>query len=163
MHTTWVVVADEGIARIFQLSPGADELAEVDDITDAAAHAKDADLRRDAYGRRTSGAARGVRGTTPYRRQGTSTITSSAGEDDEHQEAEEFARRVAQRLEQELHRHHYDDLRIVAAPRFLGLLRKSLSDEVARAVSQEIDKDLIHLNKREITQRVFGKANDGVM
>jgi protein required for attachment to host cells len=137
MEPIWVVVADEGRARFFARTEPEAELAPIDEMTDAGAHADNADLRRDAYGRRGS------------------TVTSSAGEDKLAHEAEGFARRVAERLGEAHRAHRYGELRIAAAPRFLGRLRKALDREVAKAVADEIDKDLLQLDARELTRRVF--------
>ena len=123
MERMWIVVADEGRARFLSCAEPGRELTEMDELTDAGAHADNADLRRDAYGRRGS------------------SVTSSAGEDKLDHEAELFARRVA------------------AAPRFLGRLRKALDPEVAKSVTGEIDKDLLQLDRRELTQRLFAPPN----
>jgi protein required for attachment to host cells len=136
MEPTWVVVADEGCARFFSHSAD-EELTPVDELTDAGAHADNADLRRDAYGRRGS------------------SVTSSAGEDKLGHEAEGFARRIAERLAQAHREQRYVELRIAAAPRFLGRLRRVLDPEVAKTVVEEIDKDLLQLDRRELTRRLF--------
>jgi len=141
-HTTWVVVADEAIARVLERSEDGEVLEPVEELTDAAAHAKGEDLRRDAVGRRASPDGRG-------------RATTSAGEDPRHQEAQLFARRVAAYLSAALHKRRFDDLRLVAAPRFLGLLRSSLDAEVRRCVRVELDKDLVHLVDSEIEARLF--------
>lgn len=141
--TTWVLVADEGVARFFRQSDRASDLVEVETLTDDAAHAHNADLERAPQGRR------GVMG-----RQGGS-VTASAGEDALHLEAEQFARRVAARLTEERRAGNFDSLHIVAAPRFLGLLRKALSAEVANVVAGEMNKDLIHLDARALARQVF--------
>lgn len=75
--------------------------------------------------------------------------------------AEAFARRVAAYLEAAMHRGLYDELRIVAAPRFLGLLRKSLHKEVAKRVGDELVKDLVHLVNGDIAARVFPPRDGG--
>jgi protein required for attachment to host cells len=145
MKTTWVVVADEAIARVLQWPAAGDELESVEELTDPEAHAAGAEFRYDAHGRRAGGAGQ----------RGPSSVTTSSGVDVQHLEAEEFARRVAQRLEEAQQQHRYDELRIVAAPRFLGLLRKSLSGNVAKSVTEEIDKDLVKASNRELTERLF--------
>ncbi|AKJ29657.1 host attachment protein [Caldimonas brevitalea] len=155
MKKIWVVVADEAIARILQWPEDGHELESVDELTDAATHASGADLHRDAYGRRAAGVTHGARQNTPHRLNSVSNITASAGEDEQHLEAEGFARRVAAHLLDALHRHRYEELRIVAAPRFLGMLRKAMSDEVSRLVTDEVDKELVHLDTRELTDRLF--------
>lgn len=156
MKTVWVLVADEAIARILQWPEVGDELESVEEITDPDAHANASDLRRDAYGRRAGAAPQGSRqGTQQHRLRGAASVTSSAGEADQHLEAEGFAKRVAQHLSQALQQQRFDELRIVAAPRFLGLLRKTLDANVASRVTDEINKDLVHLENSDITQRLF--------
>src|SRR5688572_33131934 len=145
---TWVVVADEAIARILARPEVGDELEPVEELTDPDAHAKGAELRRDAVGRRAASGPGGSLATA-------GNATASAGEDEHHHEAEAFARRVAAHLETALHQQRFDALHLVAAPRFLGLLRRVLSTEVRRRVRAELDKDLVHLVNSEITARVF--------
>ena len=70
-------------------------------------------------------------------------------------EAQDFARRVAERLKQLQQQGRYDELHLVAAPRFLGYLRKALDPQVERAVVQSLDKDLVHLDAAELTQRIL--------
>lgn len=152
--TIWVVVADEAIARILERSGDGDELEPVEELTDAAAHAKGQDLRRDAVGRRAGMAAGGALGT-----QGNAT--ASAGADERHLEADGFARRVAAYLETAMHRGRYDELRLVAAPRFLGMLRKQLHPEVAKRVTESLDKDLVHMVNSDIGARVFPPRDGG--
>jgi protein required for attachment to host cells len=148
---TWVLLADESRARILEYrSPGSD-LEEVEELTDAAAHADNADLRRDAYGRRAGSGMQGIGGNA----------TSSAGEEKLDHEAELFARRVAEHLAQAQRQHRYERLRIVAAPRFLGRLRKQLDAQVKQAVEDELDKDLLQLDRRTLTQRLFPSNGAG--
>ena len=145
MASTWIVLADEGRARI--LEPGAKDadLVEVDALTDAAAHADNADLRRDAYGRRAPAGA----GTMP------GANTESAGEEKLDHEADLFARRLGEHLLKALQANRYASLRIAAAPKFLGRLRKHLDPEVQKCVTEEIDKDLLQLDRRALTLRFF--------
>ena len=135
MRTIWVVVADEAIARILSWPERGDELVPVEELTDPAAHAKGSELRQDAYGRRSGGG--GTDGGGQQR--GPSTATSSAGLDERHLEAESFARRVAQYLADALQQGRYDELRIVAAPRFLGLLRKVIGKPVHAVLGDALD------------------------
>lgn len=135
--TTWVVVADEAIARILQLTDTGTYLDPVEELTDPAAHASNGDLRRDAQGRRGE------------------SVTSSAGETGKHKEAELFASRVAAHLYEALNQQRFEALRIAAAPRFLGLLRKAMHPNVAKVVTGELDKDLVHMDNDDIAQRVF--------
>jgi protein required for attachment to host cells len=153
MKKIWVLVADEAITRILHWPEEGNELESVEELTDSAAHADGMDLRRDAAGRRSGSATHNPH--TPHRLRNTATVTASAGEDEQHREAEEFARRVANHLTEALQGARFDELQIAAAPRFLGLLRKHLEPAVAARVTQELNKDLIHMDNREITSRLF--------
>ncbi|MBA3596921.1 MAG: host attachment protein [Methylibium sp.] len=144
MNTIWVVVADEGRARFLALPSHGAQLQPIDELTDAGAHASNAALSRDAHGRR---------GGDDLRMGGNAT--TSAGDSQLEKEAELFARRVADHLTQARRVSRYEQLHVVAAPKFLGRLRKALSAEVASCVVQTQDKDLIHLNPRELTERLF--------
>ncbi len=147
---TWVVVADEAIARILASPSDTGGLDSVEEITDPDAHAKGAEFRNDAQGRRSGGVARGAgqQGGAPQ------SVTSGAGPDDQHQEAERFARRVAAHLAEALQQKRFSDLKLAAAPRFLGLLRQALSPQVAKLVSGSLDKDLVHLGNQDIAHRL---------
>lgn len=155
MKTTWVVVADEAIARILCWSAEGGELQPVQELTDAKAHAKNGELRDDAYGRRAGSHGTGAGSGTGRQHRGTSTATAGAGLDETHQEAEAFAKSVAQFLAEACQQGRFSDLKVVAAPRFLGLLRKCYSKPLQAAVSVEIDKDLIHAGNDELTGRLF--------
>jgi protein required for attachment to host cells len=139
---SWVLLADEGRARILERQ--GDELQQLDELTDAGAHADNADFRRDAHGRR-AGSGTLVAGNQ----------TESAGEDKLDHEADLFARRVAARLAEAHGAGRYGALRIAAAPRFLGRLRKHLDDAVRQSVVEEIDKDLLQLDRRSLAERLF--------
>jgi protein required for attachment to host cells len=140
----WVLVADENRARILSWPGRGHDLEPVEELTDAAARADRADLRRDAYGRRSGGDPR-MGGN----------VTSSASDDELHLEAAGFARRVAQWLADAHQKGRVNALRIVAAPRFLGFLRKALSPQVAQVVTEDAPQDLVKLNQRELTVRLF--------
>nr|HET7860299.1 host attachment protein [Caldimonas sp.] len=146
--TTWVLVADEALARILRRPDEGDVLEDVEAIADPAAHVKEGDFDRDSAGRRAGGG------------RATSSITASAGEEERHLEAQSFARRVAAHLAEALRQKRFDELRIVAAPRFLGYLRKELDANVRATVSDEVSKDLIHENNANLGKRLFGAGND---
>ena len=144
MPRTWVLVADEGIARIYERPASGGDLEDVEQLTDAVAHADRADLRRDAYGRRAGGDPR-MGGN----------VTSSASDDELHREGALFAARVAERLAEALQQKRFEALHVVAAPRFLGQLRKAFDRHVSGCIVGELAKDLIHADRRELTLRLF--------
>ena len=145
MGTTWVLLADEGRARFLALTEPGSDLVDIEELTDAAAHADDADFRHDAFPRRGGGGDL---------RTGGDAIGASAEDKLDH-EAELFARRIAGHLAEARSKGRFERLHIAAAPRFLGRLRKALDPQVAKMVVDEVDKDLLQLNRREITRHLF--------
>ncbi|MBA4111533.1 MAG: host attachment protein [Leptothrix sp. (in: Bacteria)] len=154
---TWVVVADEAIARILAGPSDTGELDSVEEITDPDAHAKGSEFRHDAEGRRTGGVVAKGGGAHGGAQSRPATTTSAAGEDDRHQEAERFARRVAAHLAEAFQQQRFEHLTLVAAPRFLGVLRQALSPQVGKVVTESLDKDLVHLDNQDITRRLLSK------
>jgi len=162
MKTTWVVVADEAIARILEKPQEGGDLVPVEELTDPQAHAKAGDLRRDAYGRRAGNSTQRSDGSrAPHALTSGANATSSAGDAELHLEGQEFARRVAQRLKELHQQKRYDKLHLVAAPRFLGYLRKQMDGELERAIASSLDKDLVHMSNADITARLF-EPHDGI-
>lgn len=150
-HTTWVLVADEAIARLLEQPPDGAALRPVEELTDPGAHAKHAELASDALGRRAGADLRSG-----------ANATASTGEDDAlDQRAERFARRVAARLAEARQQGRYDALRIAAAPRFLGRLRKVMPQQVSDCVCETQDKDFVHLDAADLARR-FAPAQTGV-
>lgn len=144
MKTTWVLVADEAIARILAYGKSR-TLEPVEELTDPDAHADGAAMRRDAVGRRAAG---GGQGSAP------AGATASASDDQMHQHAEVFARRVADVLGKARQQGRMDALVIVAPPRFLGLLRKALPKSATDIVQAELDKDFVHFTNDDIRSRL---------
>jgi len=150
MKTTWVLVADEAIARIFEQPPGGAELVSVEDLTDPDAHAREREMHDGPHGRRAGA------GANP---QGNATV--SAADSERHQHAQRFADRIAARL-LELHRQkRYDFLHILAAPRLLGCLRKALDPAVAAVVASSQDKDVVQESPAQLAQRLAGHPQSG--
>jgi len=151
-QTTWVLVADEAIARFLEQPDDGGDLVPVEEMTDPGAHASIGELHNDSAGRRAGGQpASRLGGGQPLAAQGNATV--SAGRDESHKEAEQFARDVAARLTERWQQHRFHELKIAAAPRFLGLLRKALSQQVAATVTKEMDKELTHDSAAELTRR----------
>jgi protein required for attachment to host cells len=80
----------------------------------------------------------------PGRKHGADGVSRSAvGETDWHERAEErFAAEIAATLYEMEHAQKFDELVVVAAPRFLGNLREALHPEVAQCIVAEVPKDL---------------------
>jgi protein required for attachment to host cells len=154
-RTAWVVVADEAIARILVSdgkTPGA--LRPERALTDPKAHAREGQLDPHERGRR-SGVVSSEGGQPAGRNAGGgASLVASAGEEDVLLEARSFARRVADHLAEACREQRFDELTLIAAPRFLGLLRKELDASVQERVVGELDKDLIHESDADIAARL---------
>lgn len=143
MKTTWILVADEALARILERPRQAGaELVPVEEFTDPDAHAREGEMHNGPHGRRTGAG-------------GHSQATVSAGDSERHQHAKLFATRIAQRLVEFKRGQRYDELHVVAAPRLLGYLRQAFHNEVTHAIVDTLDKDLIHESNADLARRLF--------
>ena len=70
-----------------------------------------------------------------------------------------FVKRVSDYLDKARNDHRYDRLHLVAAPKFLGQLRKELGKEVQKLVTSELPKDLSWLDARELEAKLLPKAS----
>lgn len=147
MKTTWVLVADEAIARILEKPRKGGDLVPVEELTDPDAHARESEMHRGQHGRRAAFGGNGGSGGTQ--------ATVSAGDSERHQHAQVFAARIAQRLAEFQREKRFDELQVVAAPRLLGYLRKAFDGNVAAAIVHSLDKDLVQESNAELAQRLF--------
>jgi len=153
MQTNWLIVADEAVAHVYSWQGSDRQLQEVQTLTHPAAHAQEADLRDDAQGRNAQGRVSG------HPRNMTGSVTSSASTDLEHREGVNFAKRVAQWLDQALRDGRYERLKVAAAPRFLGLLRQALTPQVTATILDEVSKDLTHESRGDLERRFLPEAH----
>lgn len=140
-HSIWIVVADEGSARLVEYRPDDRSFTVVETFDDPLAHARNRELKRDASGRR---------GTAAH----AASITTSAGLEASHQEAINAARRVVERLSSARNDERFDALVIIAAPRFLGLLRNALTPDLQPLVRDEQALDLVGLPAPALFERL---------
>lgn len=144
MSSTWVVVADDAKARVLRCNGAERSLEPVVALGHPDSLGPEAKRRRDAVGRRSGG------NDDPHANVGHAT--ASAGEDQQHRESQRFAAQVAELLEDGFRKQQYSALTLVAAPRFLGLLRKALSPAVQGCVSRSLDKELLQLTDGDIAE-----------
>lgn len=132
---TWIVAANAGRARIFSQASAVASLEQIDDMVNEATHLRTSETESDGLGRRTGSTARSS-GNTPAQASGYQPHQTPV----EHQN-ELFARAVAAYLLQAHQEHRFKQLRLVASPEFLGLLRKQLAPALQAAVKSTLDKD----------------------
>ena len=143
MKTTWIIAADASRARILQVMDRDERLAEVEDFVNPQGRAHDRDLVSDGHSR--SG---GMTGPASDREEMKAT---------EHA-TELFVKRVSAYLDKARNDHRYERLHLVAAPKFLGQLRKELGDEVRKLVTDELPKNLSWLDARELEAKLLRKT-----
>lgn len=139
---TWVVTAESSRARIFTVENRISPLHEVEDISHAEGREREQDIISDRPGRAFDSAGEGRH-------------AMERQVDPKRHEAELFAKRIDERLELARAKGEFEQLVLIAAPEFLGILRKHLSDDTEKLVSRTIDKNLVQKTEAEIRQYVF--------
>ncbi len=146
MATTWIVAADSSRAKVLQVADRERKLLEVDDLLNPQARLQDRELQTDAEPRFNGHGGVGKAGSA---RTGGPASDREAGGAVEHS-VKAFAREIGRYLEQARNQHRYDELVLIAPPKFLGAVRKELGKEVEKLVVDELPKDLSWFNAREI-------------
>ncbi len=127
MSKIWVVAADAGRARFFSAEKPSSRLNEIEAFSNPQARLHEGDLVTDRGGRGVSGAA---------------VHSYGSGHEAKQESANRFAAEVCRHLEKGRNRHAFGKLYVMAAPQFLGLLRKHQSDGLRGLISNEIASDL---------------------
>ncbi|MGH8489284.1 MAG: host attachment protein [Gammaproteobacteria bacterium] len=143
MAKTWIIVAESSRARIFVTENPRAPMDEVEDIVHPEGRLRAQDLRSD-------------RPTRVFDSKGQGRHAVESEVEPRHQEAINFARRIADRIEDARVSGGFDELVLVAPPAFLGLLRDNLSANAMKRVVQSINKNLAQLDEAQIREHVFG-------
>jgi len=140
MKLTWILVADSTRARIFTADTSASPLEEIESFSHTEGRLHDREITSDLPGKIKSAGAGGHTFEQPT--------------DPKKHESDIFAHRVAQYLEDAHNANRFDQLLIVAAPSFLGLLRNHLPEQVKKQVRFELDKEITMLSAADIRQHL---------
>ncbi|MGH8144667.1 MAG: host attachment protein [Steroidobacteraceae bacterium] len=147
---THVLVADSGMARLLRVTgPLRHRVAQQEELFERpSAHLPAHALTTDRTGRVFESSGRA--GTNA-----THTRHGAASDYDPHTvEIERFAARIVQRL-QDLHRN--DELHawvLIAAPRFLGVLRAQLPTDLHRTIVHEVAGDYVRADPTRILELI---------
>ena len=136
MSDIWVTVADSSRARIFKADSSSSPLEEIQTLAHPAARLHEGDLTTDRSGRDTNSTS------------GSHGFGAETEAKDE--EAARFASLVCSTLEAAHQKGSFNKLYIVAAPSFLGLLRKYRSNNVKQVVAEELSKNIATLDAKTI-------------
>ena len=140
MKLTWILVADSTRARIFTTDTPSSPLEEIEDLSHTEGRLHDREMTSDLPGRiKSSGGGRHA---------------LEQPTDPKKHEADSFAHLVAQYLEDAYNVNRFDQLLIVAAPSFLGMLRNHLSEPIKQRVCFELVKDITTLSAADIRQHL---------
>lgn len=140
MKLSWIVVADSTRARIFTADTASSPLEEIEDLCHAEGRLHDREITSDLPGKIKSADGGGHAFEQPT--------------DPKKHEADAFAHRVAHYLEDAHKAKRFEQLLIIAAPAFLGLLRNHLSEQLKQGVRFELDKDITTLSPADIRQHL---------
>jgi len=134
--TIWIAVANRATARIFAAGSPLGALEEIETLVHPAGRAPEQSLVTDRPGR-------------TFDRAGSGPQSDPDTVQHDH-EAAAFAGEVAACLAKGREADRYGTLVIAAPPAFLGELRKHLDARTQGLVTLELDKDLAHLDAREL-------------
>jgi protein required for attachment to host cells len=144
MPRTWILVGESTRARLFEIPGAGREMREVQDFINPEGRARNRDLETDAHGRYYGKGERFQGHTT--------TQSMSAVEHD----ISLFAKELGDYLDKARAQSRFDSLYIVAAPKFLGLIRGALAKETLKQVTKELSKDLSRSSAKEVEEYVRG-------
>lgn len=144
---TWILVAETSRARVFEMETRTSPLVEVGAFANPEGHMPMRDQLSDGpgrYGTVKSGRSNAITG-------GAHTFRK---DDPERPLQESFARTLAEELERARIERRFDQLVLMAAPGFLGVLRAELSPGVERLIVEEIPKNISRESAEEIRARM---------
>ncbi len=148
MSRTWVVVAHRAGARIlYHGGPGCPLVLEKE-IDHPEGRFQNKHIDADKQGRAFSGKTGSSSGYQQH-------------EDPHDHVAHVFAKDLGRLLDQGRNEHAYDNVVLVAEPRFLGMLRDSLSSQTAQKVKGSVTKDLYLIPTRDLAKHLEGVLKIG--
>jgi protein required for attachment to host cells len=126
--STWILAADNSRARIFAAEKASGAIREIHTLTSPEGRLHEGDLTTDKGGRGHDpmAGAHGINGEEAHKQEN----------------ADRFATLVCETLEAGRNKGEFQKLYVVAAPAFLGMLRKHQSHSLKQLIAGEIDKNL---------------------
>ncbi len=137
---SWLLTANSSFARIFKIG-SRHQLTELKTLEHPESRLHNIDLVSDKPGR-------------DFESGGTRRHALEPKNMPKKLEFVEFAKMIADELQQGHQQNTYDSLYIAASPSLLGLLRKELNANVTKLIKGEVDKDLAHMKTEEILQHL---------
>jgi protein required for attachment to host cells len=132
MSKTWILVANQSGARIFENTGPGKGMTLLRDIAHAEGHLKDQDINADKPGR-------------AFDSEGAGRHAMGKGESPKEHEVAKFAKELAQLLDKGRSANEFARLILVAEDGFLGTLKGELNDNTAKLVTDTVHKDYAHV------------------
>lgn len=129
--TTWVIVADESAATVYSRKSRRGALTEQFSLTNEAGRKKSGDLISDRGGRSFDSHGQG-RHTMAKEQSGPKKTAAAA-----------FAKKIANRANKAIHEGACDEIALISAPRFLGVLRDACAKKGNVVPALTIDKEMV--------------------
>jgi len=142
MKLTWLVVADNSKARIFKVDSRMGPIEEIESIVHTEARLHEQDMTSDLPGRGNSNGS------------GAGGHAYQDETSPKEQENINFAKQVAHELDLARKKNKFKQFGLVAAPGFLGNLRKQINAQTQKLACFELAKNLSHLTAQEIRQHL---------
>jgi protein required for attachment to host cells len=140
----WVVVADESTAIVYAHATKSGPLHKVFSLTNEAARMKTDELISDSGGR-----------SFDSKGKGRHTMGSDRSDPKKHA-AEMFAKEIAERIARVMHDGSCRDFALIAAPRFLGVLREAVSVATSAKPYATVDKQVVAQDTTVIEKLLAG-------
>jgi protein required for attachment to host cells len=145
LPTSWVVIIGLSLARVFRDDKQNHELHLIKDLLNPLARERDRDLRRHKPG---WGRSRYMRAQAPH---------ALSREKTPHDDVmEQFALEIYHYLLVQWHQNKFDELKIYAPPKLLGLIKKSFSKKFL-AVSTFVPRDLEKAPLKKLEERMHAR------
>lgn len=128
--TTWVIVADEAAATVYERKTRRGPLTELFQLSNEAARKKTGELLADRGGR-------------SFNSHGYGRHTMTKEVRPKRHAAQVFAKTLAQQITSGVHDGRCDEIALVAAPRFLGMMRDALTKAGGIVPALSIDKEMV--------------------
>ncbi|MFK3739837.1 host attachment protein [Massilia sp. TN1-12] len=148
MTTTWIVSADAGRARIFAESDPHQPYEEIEDMVSPNARLRVSDINTDRLGPTSAGQSiHNTGGATPNKQY-------EPAQTPEQRDAEFFAKEICGFLLKGQQEKRFGKLVLVAEPKFLGVLRGELDNQLKPAIALEVNKDYSHSNGQQLREQL---------
>jgi len=148
MSTTWIVSADAGRARIFAETDAQKPFEEIDSMVSPNARVRDSDINTDRLGPTSAGQSiHNTGGATPNKQY-------EPAQTPEQHDAQFFAKDISAFLLKAKQEQRFQKLTLVAEPKFLGVLRAELDDQLKPLINLELNKDYSHSNGNQLREQL---------